>query len=147
MRLAVVAAGMLLLSGCAVNGTTHSGYDYPFSVSIIEESRTSSSAPAEFRDRDPLPKCEDVSLEQGTQIPDDSVACVEKAGPEGAELGVVQPTTEGDPIVTFYRVGPGIDGIEIWDDATRDAFGGGWHRAECATISVFAPEGCETTDF
>ena len=149
MRRAVLlfAAGALLLAGCSMAPTTRSGYEYPFSVDIIDESRTSSSAPAEFRDRDPLPQCDDVSLEQGTQIPDASVACVEQAGPEGAELGVVQPTTEGDPIVTFYRVGPGIRGIEIWDDASRDPFGGGWHRAECDTVSVFSPEGCESTDF
>jgi hypothetical protein len=146
-RVAVVAAGVLLLGGCAMAPTTRSGYEYPFSVDIIDESRASAAAPSEFRDRTPLPACEDVSLEQGTQIPDASVACIEQAGPEGAELGIVQPTTEGDPIVTFYRVGPGIPGIEIWDDATRDAFGGGWHLTRCRTISVFAPEGCETSDF
>ena len=78
----LLATGVVLLAGCSMAPTTRSGYEYPFSVDIIEESRTSASAPAEFRDRDPLPQCEDVSLEQGTQIPDASVACVEQAGPD-----------------------------------------------------------------
>jgi hypothetical protein len=143
----VLAGALVLLSGCAMSATNGSGYPYPFTTGIIDESRTSADAPAEFRERDLLPPCADVVLDQGTQIPDASVACVEKAGPEGAELAVVQPTIEGDPIVTFYRVGPGIDGMEIWDDATRDTFGGGWHRAVCSTVSVFTPDGCENQDF
>src|SRR5207253_11469017 len=67
----------------------------------------------------PYPPCPDVLLLQGEEIPDDAVACIEHAGPEGAELAVVRPTTEGDPYVMFYRVGHGIQGLEIWEDATR----------------------------
>jgi hypothetical protein len=145
---ALLALAPVLLTGCAMGATNGSGYPYPFTTAIIDESRASQDAPEEFRTRPQLPACTDVVLDQGAQIPDASVACIETAGPEGAELAVVQPTTEGDPIVTFYRVGPGIDGIEIWDDATRDTFGDKkWHRAECATISVFAPTGCTSESF
>ena len=148
-RLALLLVpGLLLLAGCGMGATNGSGYAYPFTTAIIDESRADPDAPAEFRDRDTLPACPDVVLDQGTQIPDESVACIEKAGSEGAELAVVQPTTEGDPLVTFYRVGPEIDGIEIWDDATRDTFGDRkWHRAECETISVFTPTGCTSETF
>ena len=142
----LLAVGAVALAGCTMGPTNGSGYAYPFTTAIIDESRESTDAPAEFRDRDPLPACPAVVLDQGTQIPDASVACVEKAGPEGAELAVVQPTTEGDPIVTFYRVGPTIDGIEIWDDATRDTFGGGWHRAICSGVGVFTPTDCTYDD-
>ena len=144
----VVVPGLLVLAGCAMGATNGSGYPYPFTTAIIDESRSSADAPEEFRTRTPLPACDDVVLDQGTQIPDASVACIEEAGSDGAELAVVQPTVEGDPLVTFYRVGPGIDGMEIWDDATRDTFGDKrWHRAECETISVFTPTGCTSESF
>jgi hypothetical protein len=146
--IAVAGAGLLVLgvfstTGCTMSPTTGSGYPYPFDTAILDESRASVDAPDEFRDRTPLPPCDDVTLEQGQQIPDAAVACIEDAGPEGAELATVGPTTEGDPIVTFYRVGPGIDGMEIFLDWTRDTFGGGWHRADCPEASIPVPEDCE----
>jgi len=150
-RRVAVTVALAVLAGGALAGCTSPApsptYTYPYSNDILDESRASPDAPPQFRDRTPYPPCPDVLLEQGEQIPDDAVACIERAGTEGAELAVVRPTTEGDPYVMFYRVGHGITGIEIWEDATRDAFGGGWHFASCTVASVLAPDGCDYRDF
>ncbi|MBD8060216.1 hypothetical protein IC607_14700 [Cellulomonas sp. JH27-2] len=60
-------------------------------------------------------------------MPDEAWACL-RAGAEaahgtGAELQLTSWTTEGDPIVTRYRTGAGIDGIEMTTDSTADSFG------------------------
>ncbi|WP_448061717.1 hypothetical protein [Cellulomonas hominis] len=61
----------------------------------------------------------------------------------GAELVVTAPTTEGDPVVTFSRVGPGIDGLEILTNASGDRFGGGTSTQLCpGTVTVTGPLGC-----
>ena len=147
---AVLAVAGAVLAGCAspISGPDPApSYSYPYTSDILDESRASADAPQDFRERPPYPPCPDVLLLQGEQIPDDAVACIEHAGPEGAELAVVRPTTEGDPYVMFYRVGHGIEGLEIWEDATRDAFGGGWHLATCSVVSVLTPDDCEYRDF
>jgi hypothetical protein len=148
VRVAVVAVALLALAGCTTTPSPdHTQYPYPYTSALIDESRASANAPAEFRDRTTLPACDDVLLRQGDEIPDAAIACVEDAGPDGAELAVGRPTTEGDAYVSFYRVGPGIDGIEIWEDGTRDAFGGGWHLGTCRDVSVLAPGRCAYQDF
>jgi hypothetical protein len=148
LTVALAVAGVSL-TGCVTAPGPQPGpsYSYPYSSDILDESRGSPDAPQEFMDRTPYPPCPDVMLEQGEEIPEDAVACIEHAGPEGAELAVVRPTTEGDPYVMFYRVGHGINGLEIWEDATRDAFGGGWHVANCSVLSVLTPGDCEYRDF
>ncbi|MDM7832101.1 hypothetical protein [Cellulomonas edaphi] len=40
------------------------------------------------------------------------------------ELVVIRPTVEGDPILTYYRASPGVDGIEVMSDNTADRFRG-----------------------
>jgi len=54
------------------------------------------------------------------------------------------PTTEGDLIV-YYRVGPAIDGLEVFRDATHDKFGQqAWSHELCpGTITVTEPLGCQ----
>ena len=91
----------------------------------------SANAPASFRDRPDLASCGEVVLEQGEGIPDDAAACLESSFTSGAELVVSGPTTEGDPYITYYRVGPDIEGIEIFIDSTRDRFGFGWAHQLC----------------
>ena len=50
----------------------------------------------------------------------------------GAELAVTSLTTEGDRIVTCYRVVPGRPGLEVFTDSTADKFAGtGWSYARC----------------
>ena len=103
------------------------------------------AAPVEFTDRAPLPSCGEIVLDQGETIPEDALDCMEAAvEADGGELKVTSPTVEGDPIVTYYRVGPGIDGVDMFIDGTADAYGAGtWIHENCpgdATISEFG--GC-----
>lgn len=77
-------------------------------------------------------------------MPDAAWSCLDAAGTAGAELAVTAPTIEGDPTTTYYRVGPGIDGLELFHDATQDRFGSGaWHHEFCPrTATVRDPRGC-----
>ncbi len=103
-----------------------------------------SDAPASFTEREPLGSCGEIELGQGESVPDDAWECLDAGLVEGAELVVRAPTTEGDPIVRYYRVGPAIDGLEIFTDGTADSFGdGGWTHELCpATEDVRDPQGC-----
>lgn len=125
------AAGYLL----APAGTTPStGPLTTDPATEIERSRTSDSAPAAFRRRTPLRSCGDVVLGQGDTIPEDATDCLARGG---RELAVAAPTTEGDLIVTFFRTGSGIRGVDVFADTTRDRYGaGGWSRTRCPTRSV-----------
>ncbi|MEU1973368.1 hypothetical protein ABZ477_17070 [Microbacterium sp. NPDC019599] len=86
--------------------------------------------PAEFQSRAQLPSCGTVELDQGDSIPSDALDCVADAGDDGAELVVVAPTVEGDPITTYYRILP-QGGWEVFTDMSEDSFGGGWSHALC----------------
>ncbi|MBZ2196511.1 hypothetical protein [Occultella gossypii] len=165
--LGVPAAAVVgfVLGGCGVATSGPAPIDSPYSASeptdpavssaapessVIGASRTSDAAPPEFRDREPLPGCGDVVFEQGAFVwPADVVTCLNAAGgPDGpgAEVAVQGPTTEGDPIVTYYRVGAGIDGVEIFTDATQDRYGSGtWGYRTCADTAEFDEAGplCE----
>ncbi|MEV4688064.1 hypothetical protein [Microbacterium sp. LWH3-1.2] len=88
--------------------------------------------PAAFLERDELPSCGAVELDQGEQIPSGDLACLEEATTAGAELAVTRPTVEGDPIAEYYRVLPGGGGgWEIYTDMTQDRYGEGWWLNEC----------------
>lgn len=90
--------------------------------------------PAAFEDRARLGSCGEVTLDQGEEVPDDAWVCLEESRTTGAELVVTRPTTEGDGIVEYVRVGPDIDGVEVWVDVTADRFGGtdaGWTLQRC----------------
>ncbi|MFF2485550.1 hypothetical protein ACFVSU_04070 [Microbacterium sp. NPDC058062] len=86
--------------------------------------------PAAFLDREELPSCGAVELDQGEEIPTGDIACLEEATLAGAELAVTRPTTEGDPFTAYYRVLPG-GGWEIYTDMTKDRYGEGWWLDEC----------------
>ncbi len=66
------------------------------------------------------------------------------AGAGGAEFALARPTSEGDYIVTFYRVGPAISGVDVFVDATRDQFGKGeWRQGSCPSVrSMLDPKVC-----
>ncbi|BDZ41632.1 hypothetical protein GCM10025865_09310 [Paraoerskovia sediminicola] len=102
-------------------------------------------ARAAFEDRPVLPSCGELNLSQGEEEPASARECLDEAGTAGAELTVTSPTTEGDPITTYFRVGPGIDGMEMWVDATQDAYGSGeWELWRCPeTVTAVDPLGCE----
>ncbi len=101
-------------------------------------------APVAFTEREPLPACDPVRLGQGEDVPDDAWACLEDGLVVGAELEVTRPTTEGHPITTYSRVGPSIDGMEVFTDGTADAFGPGtWTHELCPdTVDPREPLGC-----
>ncbi|TDE93878.1 hypothetical protein EXU48_10385 [Occultella glacieicola] len=145
----------LALAGCSTETSAPAPLDSPYSSSapgesLIETSRTSAAAPAQFRDREPLPDCGDVVFQQGEpEWPADVVTCLNTAGGAdgpGAETAVQRPTVEGDPIITYYRVGAGIDGIEIYTDATQDLLGSRtWEYRTCTDSAEFDGAGplCE----
>jgi hypothetical protein len=87
------------------------------------------AAPAEFTARDPLPACPAQDLGQGDRVAAEALACL-TAG--GAELAVTRPTTEGDPVASWFRARPGVPGLEVFVDGSRDRFGtGDWLRLDC----------------
>ena len=99
-----------------------------------------------WESRTPLPSCGSVVLDQGQSLRRDAVSevdCLRRAMElgRGAELRVQRPTTEGDPLVMYYRVTP-AGTTELYEDATKDAFGGGWHFAECAKPSSVLEPAC-----
>ena len=87
----IVCAVGVMLAGCAA------GPVEPGSV----------PTPQQFLDRAELPSCGEITLAQGDEIPLENLDCLDSAGPEGAELSVTRPTTEGDPVTEYYRVLPG----------------------------------------
>jgi hypothetical protein len=103
----------------------------PAVARIIASSMTSSQAPASFTGRPTFRSCGQIELPQGGSVPAASIACLAATPAEGRELIVVSPTPQGDPIVRYFRTGPDIAGVEIFEDATADRFGGGWHRSIC----------------
>lgn len=152
--LAVLVA--LSLSSCATSSASssepsresaqmHSTPPLPYGWhdDLLEVSQSSPEAPAEFRARAPLSLCPVIVLEQGKGMPEEAFDCLNNGFDSGAEMVVVQPTTEGDPVVTYYRVGPGVEGVDIFADMTADRYGGGWQVLHCTTtIDVNELSGC-----
>ncbi len=104
--------------------------------------------PTPFASLPTLPSCGNVDVTQGESAPSNVWACLDAAGPAGAELIVGLPTSEGDLIRTFYRVGSGIVGVEIWTDGTADRFGPQtWTHQLCPdTVTAAQPLGCHEVD-
>ena len=99
----------------------------------LAESKRSGAAPEAFVTRKPLFSCGDFVLAPGATVPEVAWDCLTAGVEGGAELVIVRSTTEGDPIITYYRVGPGIDGVETFTDTSFDSFGSGdWERTTCA---------------
>jgi hypothetical protein len=88
--------------------------------------------PAAFENRSPLPDCGSVVVDQGEpiELPADVADCL--ARPDGGEALLQAPTAEGDPVRSHYRVGPGIQGVELFVDSTDDRLGSQeWTRQSC----------------
>ena len=89
--------------------------------------------------------CGEIVLGQGEAVPDEAWACLDGARETGAVLRVTALTTEGDPVLTVYRVGPYVDGLEITTDWTQDRFAGDQTVTveTCPdTVTAAQPEGC-----
>jgi len=93
--------------------------------------RRDDSPPDAFTNRSPLPSCGTVTAGAGSQC----LTAAMGTG-AGAELTVTSVTTEGDPIVAYYRAVPGQPGLEVFTDSTKDKFSGtGWSYARCPQAS------------
>lgn len=81
----------------------------------------------QWLDREPLPACGTLDVDQGDgwrETDPEVFDCFEAALRNGdqAELAVVYPTVEGDPIRVWYRlIG---DRMEVYEDASADSYGG-----------------------
>ncbi|MFE5337359.1 hypothetical protein ACFQ8E_15720 [Isoptericola sp. NPDC056573] len=105
-----------------------------------------------FAAREPLPTCGDVTVPQDLDPGEESAelvagyACLDAATEaEGAELVLRYLSDECDPIVEYWRVGPGIDGTEAYIDATQDTFGDPvwWYNSCPRTVTAAEPRGCD----
>ena len=111
-------------------GTEQYLFDF---VDELAESKRSGKAPAAFTNREALFSCGEFVLGQGETLPPEAWDCLAERLETGAEIVLAQPTTEGDPIITYYRVGPGIDGMEYFTDPTFDTWGAdAWEHMLCA---------------
>jgi hypothetical protein len=107
LRALAVAAVLVTLNGC---------------------SAPPSGAPAEFLERESLSSCGEVTLAQGEEIPQSAIDCMTGSG---VELSVTRPTTEGDPITSYFRT-RAEGGLEFWADSTQDQWSDkSWHLYSC----------------
>ena len=90
----------------------------------------------QWDERSTLPICGEVTLEQGERLQErgrSEVACLRAAfnSGRGAELKVVSPTVEGDPITEYYRITSSRT-TEIYIDSTQDQNSDQkWSFAQC----------------
>jgi len=101
-----------------------------------------SGPPGEFAERVKLPSCGELQLEVPfgmSRLPSKAVTCMEQANsaPRGGELVVTYPTLEGDPISMYFRLEPGDDALQVWEDTSEDKFGGDtdWTRYSCLDVA------------
>ena len=100
----------------------------------------------QWMERDPLPRCGMLDIDQGQRwraAGPKAFDCFDDALRTGgqAELAVVYPTIEGDPIRVWYRVLG--DRMEVYQDASADAYGGDttWTFTECSAPDRLRPRG------
>lgn len=108
--------------------------------------------PKEFAQRTELPSCGKVEHRPGSRaadlLPQSAVDCLSDARyARGGEFVLTLFTTEGDPIVHYFRVRAGSSDVEVWTDSSRDGFGGGgarWRHSTCGApqLSSESLTGC-----
>ncbi|MBW4041451.1 MAG: hypothetical protein HIU86_04905 [Acidobacteria bacterium] len=110
---------------------------------IIASSMASPDAPAAFKDRPTFRSCGWILLPAGAAMPADRIACLAATPDEGRELVVVTRTADDDPVVRYFRTGPDLAGIEIFEDDTADRFGDGtWHHSFCRSAQIDQSGAC-----
>lgn len=141
-----IAFATLLIGALAVSGcTTSFPSQQMLPDDLFEAARQSEKVPEGFRDDLTRKSCGQVTLDQGEQIPADAVDCMDAAmGNLHAELAVVAPTVEGDPLVTFYRTSTGDPGVEVFINDEFDRYGSKtWTHRNCSTTTtLLSLQGC-----
>ena len=140
IALTTIVFGTLAVSGCALFPG-----EQALPTDLFAAARQSERAPDAFNNALPRKSCGDITLDQGKKIPTNAVECINAAiGSLEAELAVVSLTTEGDPIVAFYRTAAGTLGVEIFTDGEFDRFGPKtWSHQNCPqTTNLMSPLGC-----
>lgn len=123
----------------------------PLTVASCGTSVDPAATPADpLSQRESLPSCGTFGAGQGEAVPDAAWDCLDEGSSTGAELVVTMPTTEGDPIVTYYRVGTGIEGLELFVDSRADSYAppesrGVSHQLCPDTTTAREPLGCRET--
>ncbi|MGN6443843.1 hypothetical protein [Amnibacterium sp.] len=135
LAVAVVAGSAVAVAAFVVGSPTPTAAPAP-AAGVIASSMASVQAPQAFRDRPPFRSCGRIDLGRGEALPADRVACLSATPTEGRELIVVSTTTEGDRVIRYFRTGPGIHGIEVFEDATGDRFDGRWHHTVCGSGEI-----------
>jgi hypothetical protein len=143
-RTALASVAVLALTSAGCSALAPFPGDQPVPEDLFQASRDSDAAPAGFDDSVERTACGDVTLSQGEQLASAALDCINAAiGTASADLAVVAPTTEGDPIVTFYRTSPSVEGFVMYVNSTYDRFGsGGWARLTCTGTDVTSLSGC-----
>jgi len=144
-RVACAVAGAaiaLALAGCA--GGIAAGDVTPVVTASdatvsAAPSPTAADGPAWFTSRTPLEPCGQFGPPNNTEppdVPDAAWQCLVDPDADGAELVLTRNSVEGQPIVTYLRAGPDIDGVEVIADNTADTYGSaGWTHYRCASFS------------
>ncbi len=144
-RIAGVVAVALVIAGCTFLRA-------PFAPNLV-------NAPLEVSSRTPLPFCghETVSNDNGFDVAARSCFWDAYQARRQAEFITTQPTIEGDPITSVYRVLQ--DGrVEVFVDTTYDLAGPNppprWIRLDCRALGIiegapaqpaFGPADCDET--
>jgi hypothetical protein len=112
----------LLTAGCASGPAAAPEPDDP-----IAAARELPDAGGVVKSGDATATCGEFVLPQGVELDPAALDCLADASAAGAsaELAWAYPTTEGDPIVSFAFVGPGVEGVETYTTTAFDSYGGG----------------------
>jgi hypothetical protein len=141
VAVAVVAGSVLAFLAFGVQGSGPSGSPAPV-AEMIASSKASADAPASFTGRPVFRSCGAIALAHGGAIPPERLQCLGATPDQGRELVVVTATTEGDSVIRYFRTGPDLDGVEVFEDATADRFGGGWRHSSCRSGRIDQTGGC-----
>lgn len=105
---------------------------------VITASRADVAAPRDVRPTPGRFSCGEVVLLPAGTLPHAERACLEShIGRSAAELVVIQRTTEGDPVISYYLTSPALHGYDLTTDQTRDRFGDQrWLQERCRPTST-----------
>jgi hypothetical protein len=101
----------------------------------------STPAPAEFTNRVSLQSCGEATPRgplpaMNERFPSPAIDClIAGQNGDGGEFVLRTFTTDGEPVVTYFRVLPGSSEVEVFVDDSKDKFRGGagtgWSRFTC----------------